>query len=140
MFKELDKYCEKLRFDYKAMVFTYIIDTGFREISETTDEDVAEMRKALKEKETGREIMTVDFQVDLVNTAREIVRLCENPVELYQYSAIKGIFDLDYYAPGELSPREEILYELVRDFSNSADYDEIDESLERFERSIKNDI
>jgi len=140
MFRELDNYCKKLRLDYMAMVFTYIIDTGFREISETTDEDVDEMRRKLMEKETGREIMTTDFQVDLVNTAREIVQLCESPVELYQYTAIKGIFDLDYYAPGELSPREEILYELVRDFSDSADYDEIDESLERFERSIKNEI
>lgn len=140
MYQKLNEYCEKLRIDYRAMVFGYIMDVGMKHIEEITDEDVDDMRKELKAKETGKELMTVDFQVALVNTAREIVALCDSSVELYQYAAIKGIFDLDNYAPGELSPREEILYELIRDFSDPDDYDEIDESLERFERSIKDEF
>lgn len=135
MFKELDEYCSKLRIDFRAMVFTYIMDSGFSEIDSITDAEVEKMRKELKEKETGREIMTADFKVDIINTARDIVKLCESPVELYQYSAIKEIFDLDYYAPQECTPREEKLWELIRDFAQPCDEnerEEINETLEIF--------
>jgi len=140
MFKELDEYCSKLRIDYKAMVFAYIIDTGFRDVKEITDKDVENMRKELKKIETGREIMTVDFKIDLVNTARDIVNLCESPTELYQYSAIKEIFDLDYYAPGECTPREQKILEVVKCFAQYEDEqerEEINETLEVFGKEWK---
>lgn len=135
MYQKLNEYCQKLRIDYKTLVFGYIIDVGIRHIKEITDEDVDDMRKELKAEETGKELMTVDFQVALVNTAREIVALCDDSSELYQYTAIKGIFDLQYYAPGECTPREEKLLEIIRDFAqyeNERERNEINETLEEF--------
>ena len=135
MFKELDNYLSQLRLDYRAMALTYIINTGFQSVQEITDADVEDMRQKLKEEETGKELMTIDFQIGLVESAREIVKLCSSPVDLYQYTAIKGIFDLQYYAPGECTPREEKLLEIIRDFAqygNERERNEINETLEEF--------
>lgn len=135
MFKELDNYLNQLRIDYKSLALKYIIHTGFESVKEITDADVEYMRQELKKKETGKEIMTIDFQIGLVETAREIVKLCSDADDLYKYAEVKCIFDFKNYAPGTCTPREEKLLEIIRDFAqygNEREREEINETLEEF--------
>jgi hypothetical protein len=64
---------------FKMMVLGYILDKGCDFIKSLTDQDVLDMKADLeaKEIEDGKQgrinIMTVEFQVELVNEARKVV-------------------------------------------------------------------
>lgn len=81
------------RFDVMAMVLTYILDKGWSNIKELTDEEIESFE--------GNGIMTKGFVQHLAKTAREVCNAVENPTELYQFCDAYGIYETTYFSDGE---------------------------------------
>lgn len=72
------------------MAVGYLLDKGFTFVQQITDEEIDGLE--------GNGIMTENFVKDLVRTARDIARECDNSVvEVIQFCAAEEIFDTEYY-------------------------------------------
>lgn len=83
---------------YTGMAITHLLSIGFNEAKQITNKDLADMKVSLTKQEEENEkngvisIMTPDFQVWLVETARDI-SLEVSEVRLIQWCIAYRIFD-----------------------------------------------
>ena len=107
-YAELKKLYDKTRLDMFAMALTYIMDKGWSNVKELTDEEIESF------KENG--LMTKSFVQALGRLARDICNAVENPTEIFQFCDAVSVYETTYFTGGEhLSRRtlEEGLSKLI---------------------------
>ena len=92
-YANLTKIYEKTRLDMFAMALTYIMDKGWSNIKELTDEEIESFE------ENG--LMTKSFVQSLGRLARDICNAVENPTEIFQFCDAVGVYETTYFTNGE---------------------------------------
>ena len=72
------------------VVCTYIFDIGYQAAKEITDEDI--------ENAKGDGFATKEFNQWVMRTAREVVNIINNNVELVQFCAVEDVYDTRFFA------------------------------------------
>lgn len=84
-YAEVKKIYNANRLDVFVMAISYLMDIGFRNAKEITDEDIDECE--------GNGLMTKSFCQELMKIARDIANVCE-PSELIQLCQAEDVFDI----------------------------------------------
>lgn len=100
MYANLKKIYDETRLDGFAMAMTYIVDKGWSNVKEITDEEINEMQ--------GNGLMTQGFVQWLVKLARDIVNATESPCEIIQFCDSESVFETTYFTNGEHISRREL--------------------------------
>lgn len=90
-YKEMKTIYDRNRLDFFGMAVSHLLDIGFNNAKEITDEQIATI------KDQGW--ATAGFLQELVTTSREIANACNSPVELIQFCMAEEVFDVEFYAP-----------------------------------------
>lgn len=94
MYANLKEIYRKTNLAMWNMSVAYLLDYGVSRVVKITDEEIESLE------ENG--LMTQDFVQDLVRTAREIARECENNVvEIIQFCMVEECFDTKWYTGNE---------------------------------------
>lgn len=93
MYANLKKIYDETRLDGFAMAITYVVDIGYRNAKDITDDEINEAQ--------GNGIMTQGFVQNLMKLAREIANSIDNPTELIQFCDAENVFETEYYTNGE---------------------------------------
>lgn len=92
-YKEMKTIYDQNRLDFFAMAVSHLLDIGFNNAKEITDDQIATI------KDQGW--ATAGFLQELVTTSREIANACKSPVELIQFCTAENVFDTEFYAPNK---------------------------------------
>ncbi len=90
MYKDLQKIYYGTRHSFFAMAVSHLLDIGYRNAIEITEDDIAKME--------GNGLMTQGFVQDLVRTTVEIAKTIDNVAELFQFCSAEDVFDTRFYA------------------------------------------
>jgi len=91
-YKEIKTIYDRSRLDFFVMAVGHLLDIGFNNAKEITDEQIATIK--------DQEWATAGFLQELVTTSREIANACKSPVELIQFCMAENVFDdeeMDYF-------------------------------------------
>lgn len=83
MYENIKKIYKSMRLDYFVMAITYLMDIGYRNAKEITDEEIQNAE--------GNFLMTKDFCQFLMKTARQIATECEI-TDVYQLCQVEDVF------------------------------------------------
>ena len=90
MYKDLKAIYDRERLEMFASAITYLLDVGFRNVTQITDEQISKIKDA--------GWATADFQQAIVRIAREIAVACGNDVvEIIMFCMVHNIFDVTNY-------------------------------------------
>lgn len=93
MYGDLVAIYENNRIDMLAMALSYIMDKGWSNVKELTDEEIDSFE--------GNGLMTKGFVQGLCRLAKEICDASDNPTELYQFCDSVGVYETTYFSNGE---------------------------------------
>ena len=114
-YKEMKMIYDQNRPDFFAMAVSHLLDIGFNNVKEITDDQIATI------KDQGW--ATAGFLQELVTTSREIANACKSPVELIQFCAVENVFDTAFY-----SGKERISWERMSEIATTAIWKIINET------------
>lgn len=89
MYKDLKVIYNETRLDVFCMAVCYLLDIGYSNAREITDEDIEAME--------GNGLMTKGFCQMLAQIARDIAKQTEIP-EIIQFCSAEDVFDTQFYA------------------------------------------
>ena len=119
MYKELKKIYDRERRDWFSMAITHVVDCGFRQIEEMTEEYI-------KNAEESKPFTKEGVQC-LLRLSKEIVNACDNPTELIQFCQTVDLYDTEFYAnkirhDKLLNTVRNAIYMLMNDSTEDKDY------------------
>lgn len=106
-YKEMKTIYDRNRLDFFCMAVSHLLDIGFNNAKEITDEQIATI------KDHGW--ATAGFLQELVTTSMEIANACKSPVELIQFCMAENVFDAEFY-----SGKPRIPYERMGEIATNA--------------------
>ena len=101
-YTEIKAIYDKTRLDMFCMMTSYLLDIGFRNAKEITDEEI--------ENAEGNGIMTKEFVQGLMKQAREIANIC-TPTDLIILCQAEDVFDTSFVAGKIQRSRLEVLFD-----------------------------
>ena len=104
MYTEMKKLYDETHPLMWNMAMTHLMDIGYREATQITDEDIAQIE--------GNAMMTQDFVQGIVRTARDIARN-STPLQLIQFNMVEKCVSTQGYKPRTYKSKAQIKVEEV---------------------------